>query len=58
MIEHPEDADRYARAKADAAAAVADGSSAYNSAKTEVIQEIVDRARAAQGLPRVAVSDK
>ena len=58
LIEHPEDADRYARAKADAAAAVAEGSSAYNSAKTEVIQEIVDRARAAQGLPRVAVSDK
>ncbi len=55
---HPEDADRYSHAKCDAVAAAARGRSTYNAAKTPVIQEIVDRARAAQGLPSVPVYDK
>lgn len=55
---HPADADRYAHAKCDAVAAAARGTSSYNAAKTPVIQEIVDRARAARGLPSVPVHDK
>lgn len=55
---HPADADIYVHAKCDAVAAAARGTSTYNDAKTPVIQEIVDRARAARGLPRVEVSDK
>lgn len=55
---HPDDADRYRHAKCDAVAAAARGTSSYNAAKTPVIQEIVDRARAARGLPSVPVSDK
>ncbi|MFJ4998890.1 GrpB family protein [Microbacterium sp. NPDC088619] len=55
---HPDDADRYAHAKCDAVAAAARGTSTYNAAKTPVIQEIVDRARAARGLPSVPVYDK
>ncbi len=58
LLEHPEDADRYARVKREAVDAAARGSSAYNAAKTGVIQDIVDRARAARGLPWVPVSDK
>jgi len=55
---HPDDADRYVHAKCDAVAAAARGTASYNAAKTPVIQEIVDRARTARGLPVVAVSDK
>lgn len=55
---HPDDADLYVHAKCDAVAAAARGTSEYNAAKTPVIQEIVDRARAAQALPSVPVSDK
>ena len=55
---HPADADRYTHAKCDAVAAAARGTSTYNAAKTPVIQELVDRARAARGLPSVPVSDK
>ena len=55
---HPDDADLYVHAKCDAVAAAARGTSEYNAAKTPVIQEIVDRAPAAQGLPSVPVSDK
>jgi GrpB-like predicted nucleotidyltransferase (UPF0157 family) len=55
---HPDDADRYSHAKCDAVAAAAHGTSTYNAAKTPVIQEIVDRARAARGLPSVPVYDK
>lgn len=58
LLENPEDADRYSRAKCDAVAAAARGTSTYNAAKTPVIQEIVDRARAARGLPSVPVYDK
>lgn len=55
---HPDDADRYRHAKCDAVAAAARRTGSYNAAKTPVIQEIVDRARAARGLPSVPVSDK
>lgn len=55
---HPEDAAHYSHAKCDAVAAAARGRSSYNAAKTPVIQEIVDRARAARGWPPVPVHDK
>lgn len=55
---NPADADRYVHAKCAAVAAAARGTSTYNEAKTPVIQEIVDRARAARGMPKVVVSDK
>lgn len=55
---HPDDADRYVHAKCDAVAAAARGTSTYNAAKTPVVQDIVDRARSAQGLPLVDVADK
>lgn len=58
LLAHPDDADRYSHAKCDAVAAAARGTSTYNAAKTPVIQAIVDRARAARGLPSVDVSDK
>lgn len=56
---HPADAAQYSRAK-DLAAAAAEshGTGAYNAAKAPMIQEIVDRARAARGLPTVPVSDR
>jgi GrpB-like predicted nucleotidyltransferase (UPF0157 family) len=49
---HPEDAQRYADLKR--TLTELDGDS-YTRAKTALIQEIVDRARAARGLPLVAV---
>lgn len=58
LLAHPDDADRYSHAKCDAVAAAARGRSTYNAAKTPAIQEIVDRARAARGLPSVPVHDK
>lgn len=58
LLAHPDDVDRYSHAKCDAVAAAAHGRSTYNDAKTPVIQEIVDRARAARGLPSVPVYDK
>ncbi|MFK0402817.1 GrpB family protein [Microbacterium sp. NPDC090225] len=58
LLENPADADRYRHAKCAAVAAAARGTSSYNAAKGPVIQEIVDRARAARGLPSVDVSDK
>lgn len=58
LRENPADAARYAHAKCDAVAAAARGSSSYNAAKTPVIQELVDAARRARGLPSVLVSDK
>ena len=58
LLAHPEDVDRYSHAKCDAVAAAARGTSTYNAAKTPVIQEIVDRARAARGLASVPVHDK
>jgi GrpB-like predicted nucleotidyltransferase (UPF0157 family) len=51
---HPADAQAYAGLKRDLAAQY--GSSAdYTRAKTELIQELTDRARAARGLPSVPV---
>lgn len=58
LLTHPADADRYTHAKCDAVAAAARGTATYNAAKTPVIQDLVDRARAARGLPSVPVSDK
>lgn len=58
LLAHPEDVARYSHAKCDAVAGAARGTSTYNAAKTPVIQEIVDRARAAQGLAPVPVHDK
>lgn len=58
LLEHPEDADRYAHAKCDAVAAQARGRTTYNTAKSPIIQELVDRARASRGLPPVRISDK
>lgn len=58
LLAHPDDVDRYSHAKCDAVAAAARGRSTYNAAKTSAIQEIVDRARSARGLPSVPVYDK
>jgi GrpB-like predicted nucleotidyltransferase (UPF0157 family) len=55
---HPADVARYESAKIAAAIAARENGASYNSAKTAVIQEIVDRARAKRGLPSVPVSDK
>lgn len=55
---HPADVARYESAKIAAAIAARENGASYNSAKTAVIQEIVDQARAKRGLPSVPVSDK
>ncbi|MDR2998923.1 MAG: GrpB family protein [Microbacterium sp.] len=54
LREHPEDAHRYERVKIEAASDPA----GYNAGKTAIVQEIMDRARAARGLPSVDVYDK
>jgi GrpB-like predicted nucleotidyltransferase (UPF0157 family) len=51
---HPDDARRYAELKRRLATEHTDGL-AYTKAKTELIQELTDRARAARGLPSVPV---
>lgn len=51
---HPDDAARYEAIKV----AAADDSVPYNAAKTAIVQEILDRARAALGLPSVPADDK
>jgi GrpB-like predicted nucleotidyltransferase (UPF0157 family) len=51
---HPDDADRYAELKQRLAAEHTDGTE-YTKAKTELIQELTDRARADRGLPPVSV---
>jgi GrpB-like predicted nucleotidyltransferase (UPF0157 family) len=51
---HPEDARRYAELKRRLAGEDTDGD-AYTKAKTELIQELTDRARADRGLPPVPV---
>ena len=58
LLAHPLDVRRYEDAKRFAAEAAVAGRGSYNSAKTAIVQEIVDRARAERGLPLVAVSDK
>lgn len=57
LLAHPDDAHRYEQVKTAAARAESDGAP-YNAAKTEIVQEILDRARAARGLPPVPASDK
>ncbi|MGU3292650.1 GrpB family protein [Williamsia sp. M5A3_1d] len=50
---HPADAELYAQAKIQAAA-----EQNYNAAKTSTVQEIMNRARTARGLPVVDINDK
>lgn len=57
LCAHPEDAALYEQAKTDAAASATDRRS-YNDGKTLVIQQIMDRARAARGLASVVVFEK
>jgi GrpB-like predicted nucleotidyltransferase (UPF0157 family) len=54
LLTHPADRDRYAAVKLALATQGLDGLD-YTRAKTAVIQEIVDAARAARGLPSVVV---
>lgn len=54
LLAHPDARDRYATLKKGIAAAGLDGLD-YTRAKTEFVQEIVDAARAARGLPSVDV---
>jgi GrpB-like predicted nucleotidyltransferase (UPF0157 family) len=60
LMTHPDDARRYAEVKrrAAAAAAASGENGSYNSAKTDIVQQIVDQARAKLGLKRVLVHDK
>lgn len=59
LLAHPFDARRYEDVKRVAARAAAAGRAPYNAAKTAIVQEIVDRARAERCLPTGAsVSDK
>ncbi|MFD7296418.1 GrpB family protein [Streptomyces sp. NPDC059897] len=57
MRTHPEDAARYARLKR-AIVAAGTGAGAYSRAKTTLVQELTDRARAQRGLPSVPVWEK
>jgi GrpB-like predicted nucleotidyltransferase (UPF0157 family) len=50
LLDHPADRDRYGRLKQELAAGDLDGD-AYTRGKTALIQELVDAARAARGLP-------
>ena len=54
LRQHPEDARRCAELKQRLAAEHTDGTE-YTKAKTELIQELTDRARAGRGLPSVPV---
>jgi GrpB-like predicted nucleotidyltransferase (UPF0157 family) len=54
LREHPGDARRYGELKQRLAAEHTDGTE-YTKAKTELIQELTDRARAGRGLPSVPV---
>jgi GrpB-like predicted nucleotidyltransferase (UPF0157 family) len=54
LREHPEEADRYGRLKLEpAASGVHSGD--YARARTALVQELIDRARAARGPPSVPV---
>ncbi|MBU1802046.1 MAG: GrpB family protein [Actinobacteria bacterium] len=57
LREHPEDRDRYARLKQALASSGLVGRE-YTEAKTTLVQEIVDCAANARGLPPIAVRDK
>jgi len=54
---HPHDAERYGRLKKQLAASGIDPGD-YAKAKTDLIQELTDRARAELGLPSVPVWEK
>jgi GrpB-like predicted nucleotidyltransferase (UPF0157 family) len=54
LLAHPEDRDRYAALKRELATRDVDGDT-YTRAKTALIQEVVDAARAARGRPSVSV---
>ena len=58
LLTHPDDAAHYLAAKEAAVEDAIAGRARYNTGKTAVIQEIVDRARAARGLASVPVYDK
>ncbi|KJL22861.1 dephospho-CoA kinase/protein folding accessory domain-containing protein [Microbacterium oxydans] len=58
LLQNPEDADLYERVKYAAADASRMGEESYNAGKTAVVQLLIDRARAARGLPSVSVYDK
>lgn len=58
LRQHPHDAARYLAAKWAAEAAAERGEGTYNEGKTAIIQEIVDRARAARGMPPSSAYDK
>ena len=58
LLQNPEDARLYERAKHAAVDASRRGDESYNAGKTAVVQLLVDRARAARGLPSVSVYDK
>lgn len=57
LLAHPADRDRYAATKL-AATEQARDDGGYNAGKTAIIQELIDAARAARGLPSVPVYDK
>lgn len=58
LLGHPEDCERYEEVKRTASANAAAGTGVYNAGKTAFVQEIVDRARGALGLPPVPAYDK
>jgi GrpB-like predicted nucleotidyltransferase (UPF0157 family) len=58
LLQNPEDAELYERAKDAAVDAARMGEESYNAGKTAVVQLLVDRARAARGLSAVSVYDK
>lgn len=55
LRDHPADVARYAELKRRLAAGQLAGSAGYTKAKTELIQELTDRARASRGLPPAPV---
>lgn len=55
---HPDDAQRYETAKRRAAATAVSRHGSYNAEKTEIVQQLVDQARAERGLPPTSVCDK
>ena len=58
LLARPLDVRRYEAAKRAALEAAHSGRTSYSAAKTAIVQEMVDQARAERGLPLVQVSDK
>ncbi|WP_020014431.1 GrpB family protein [Promicromonospora sukumoe] len=56
LLTHQQDAERYLDVKRRAAQLASDGPD-YTARKAAVVQEIVDRARAAQGLPQADIAE-